>query len=535
MPGIHRDLSGDSGNFSDDELLSILNQLGVQPRSSARHEERGMYLFSENRDSVARERPASAASASILARPSVPAKRQASLYEDLLQCQHDIGRAASNPEQQLLSSWAESRPSTSTRVRDRPGRFVSDSRQSPLTVNSTKANKGSFRHPIPRDYFRRSDSSSNDNSSGSVAPTNWESTYKTKELSEVTSSSDLSNCSSLHKNSDPEDFSFRRSAYISECLSRVGEPSVLEGNFHERGDAVNDEVRAQQHILCKIQEEQERKMLELALAQSAADVVITTSQCHSRHTCNLNQRSEAMTQRPVSSIDLSFEQDQLELVLKLSEQESSVKHCNAGFQISEGEECLPQLVTPASGIVVSSSKTVDTEEEEQHMMQLALTLSKQEYQASYPTKPYQRVAFLPRELSLRDSTSGLLLDKLTTEETTINTNHHKDWSESAADTWKQSQSLALAEFKTMVGSTAFKDTIALANYQVDDDSERTEMLRRGQLETIGAIRTGRAHVIECHGCNERLQAPIHYSLVYCISCGVVSPGKTAKFIWRREE
>ena len=55
-------------------------------------------------------------------------------------------------------------------------------------------------------------------------------------------------------------------------------------------------------------------------------------------------------------------------------------------------------------------------------------------------------------------------------------------------------------------------------------SHPESLVRRGILETERAVQSGKAHVVNCQGCGTRMQAPIHYSLVYCQSCGVVSPG-----------
>jgi predicted RNA-binding Zn-ribbon protein involved in translation (DUF1610 family) len=57
---------------------------------------------------------------------------------------------------------------------------------------------------------------------------------------------------------------------------------------------------------------------------------------------------------------------------------------------------------------------------------------------------------------------------------------------------------------------------------------RQDMVRRGLVETQRAVQEGRAHVVRCQGCGERLQAPVHYSLVYCPTCGVISPGQSAQ-------
>jgi hypothetical protein len=58
-----------------------------------------------------------------------------------------------------------------------------------------------------------------------------------------------------------------------------------------------------------------------------------------------------------------------------------------------------------------------------------------------------------------------------------------------------------------------------------DEDRRLALVRRGQQETAEAVRANQAHVVECRGCRSRMQAPIHYALVYCTQCGVVSPGQ----------
>jgi ribosomal protein L37AE/L43A len=53
-----------------------------------------------------------------------------------------------------------------------------------------------------------------------------------------------------------------------------------------------------------------------------------------------------------------------------------------------------------------------------------------------------------------------------------------------------------------------------------------DLVRRGAAETARAVQVGRAHIVQCQNCQARLQAPIQYALVYCPSCGVVSPGRS---------
>jgi hypothetical protein len=66
-------------------------------------------------------------------------------------------------------------------------------------------------------------------------------------------------------------------------------------------------------------------------------------------------------------------------------------------------------------------------------------------------------------------------------------------------------------------------------HNVGDEShlQQQDMVRRGLVETQRAVQEGRAHVVQCQGCGERLQAPVSYSLVYCPTCGVISPGQSA--------
>lgn len=54
---------------------------------------------------------------------------------------------------------------------------------------------------------------------------------------------------------------------------------------------------------------------------------------------------------------------------------------------------------------------------------------------------------------------------------------------------------------------------------------KEELLLRGQEETAKAVRSGQALLVKCQSCSRRLQAPAHYSLVYCPKCGNVSPVK----------
>ncbi len=52
---------------------------------------------------------------------------------------------------------------------------------------------------------------------------------------------------------------------------------------------------------------------------------------------------------------------------------------------------------------------------------------------------------------------------------------------------------------------------------------RSMLEERGATETRQAISNGDSHVVKCKGCNGRLKAPMHYSLVFCPNCQTVSP------------
>mmetsp|Transcript_1854 Transcript_1854/g.2556 ORF Transcript_1854/g.2556 Transcript_1854/m.2556 type:complete len:674 (-) Transcript_1854:79-2100(-) len=54
-----------------------------------------------------------------------------------------------------------------------------------------------------------------------------------------------------------------------------------------------------------------------------------------------------------------------------------------------------------------------------------------------------------------------------------------------------------------------------------------DLLQRGNDETRTAIEFGRSHVIICQGCHKRLHAPKYYSLVFCPNCDTISPGLAA--------
>lgn len=46
---------------------------------------------------------------------------------------------------------------------------------------------------------------------------------------------------------------------------------------------------------------------------------------------------------------------------------------------------------------------------------------------------------------------------------------------------------------------------------------------RGEIETRKAISKGTSRAVKCQGCKARLLTPIHYSLVFCPKCRIVSP------------
>ena len=52
---------------------------------------------------------------------------------------------------------------------------------------------------------------------------------------------------------------------------------------------------------------------------------------------------------------------------------------------------------------------------------------------------------------------------------------------------------------------------------------RSMLETRGATETRQAISNGNSHVVKCKGCQGRLKAPLHYSLVFCPKCQTVSP------------
>lgn len=53
--------------------------------------------------------------------------------------------------------------------------------------------------------------------------------------------------------------------------------------------------------------------------------------------------------------------------------------------------------------------------------------------------------------------------------------------------------------------------------------QRHHILERGIKETQEAISSGQARIVQCRGCNGRLQAPMSYSLVFCPKCETISP------------
>ena len=57
----------------------------------------------------------------------------------------------------------------------------------------------------------------------------------------------------------------------------------------------------------------------------------------------------------------------------------------------------------------------------------------------------------------------------------------------------------------------------------DDYRRREDLLRRGQSMTEMAVRTGQSHIVMCHGCGNRLQAPGKFLCIEaCLACLVIS-------------
>jgi len=52
---------------------------------------------------------------------------------------------------------------------------------------------------------------------------------------------------------------------------------------------------------------------------------------------------------------------------------------------------------------------------------------------------------------------------------------------------------------------------------------RSLLEMRGASETRKSISNGNSRVVKCKGCKGRLQAPVHYSLVFCPKCQTISP------------
>ena len=93
--------------------------------------------------------------------------------------------------------------------------------------------------------------------------------------------------------------------------------------------------------------------------------------------------------------------------------------------------------------------------------------------------------------------------------------------------------LRVSAFNNSHGVThATVGTAAATRHQHDNSQQQQQqqqqhdLVRMGLLETQRAVQEGYAHIVECQGCGGRLQAPVHYSLVYCPACGVISPGLT---------
>lgn len=128
----------------------------------------------------------------------------------------------------------------------------------------------------------------------------------------------------------------------------------------------------------------------------------------------------------------------------------------------------------------------------------------------------------------------------------LNTSNHSyssvpRYSSSTSTDWETSQHLAMAEYQRSQSAYPWQPqqqqqppqriiTPTESSPLYPDLSShsahyrRSDLLSQGVDETARAVREGRAHIVQCQGCYTRLQAPIDYALVYCPSCGVVSPG-----------
>eukprot|EP00980_Cylindrotheca_fusiformis_P020080 scaffold7161_cov133-Cylindrotheca_fusiformis.AAC.3 len=58
---------------------------------------------------------------------------------------------------------------------------------------------------------------------------------------------------------------------------------------------------------------------------------------------------------------------------------------------------------------------------------------------------------------------------------------------------------------------------------LDPDRMKAELIQRGTPETHKAISRGQVKIVTCRGCNEQLQTPLSYALVFCTNCQTISP------------
>jgi ribosomal protein L37AE/L43A len=97
--------------------------------------------------------------------------------------------------------------------------------------------------------------------------------------------------------------------------------------------------------------------------------------------------------------------------------------------------------------------------------------------------------------------------------------------------WELSQQEALREFQQQKyqqeQSHPYRAAIQQSAPTIPSSpGTQMDLVRRGAAETARAVQIGRAHIVQCQNCQARLQAPIQYALVYCPSCGMVSPGRS---------
>lgn len=97
--------------------------------------------------------------------------------------------------------------------------------------------------------------------------------------------------------------------------------------------------------------------------------------------------------------------------------------------------------------------------------------------------------------------------------------------------WERSQQEALREFQQQKYLQEQPHPYRGAIQQLSptipySPASQLDLVRRGAAETARAVQVGRAHIVQCQNCQARLQAPIQYALVYCPSCGMVSPGRS---------